>query len=71
MYENTLRHLARPGKHIMLSTALKSLRGRLIAPYQHDGVAWMLKRETVDQTRGGFLCDEMGLGKTIQVSARP
>jgi len=55
----------------MLSTALKSLRGRLIAPYQHDGVAWMLKRETVDQTRGGFLCDEMGLGKTIQVSARP
>jgi SNF2 family DNA or RNA helicase len=37
---------------------------RLIPPYQHEGVAWMKKREA---NRGGFLCDEMGLGKTVQM----
>jgi len=50
-------------------TALSSLKGRLIAPYQHDGVRWMLNREMAEATKGGFLCDEMGLGKTVQVIA--
>ena len=36
---------------------------------QHDGVRWMLNRETTGTIRGGFLCDEMGLGKTVQVIA--
>jgi SNF2 family DNA or RNA helicase len=43
-------------------------RSRLIAPYQHEGVQWMVRRET-EQNAGGFLCDEMGLGKTVQVLA--
>jgi SNF2 family DNA or RNA helicase len=48
--------------------ATKSLQGRLIAPYQRDGVRWMLKRETSTHgPKGGFLCDEMGLGKTVQI----
>ena len=46
-------------------------RGRLIGPYQTNGVRWMLSRE--DQNtgglRGGILADQMGLGKTIQVLA--
>lgn len=41
-------------------------RGRLIAPYQHEGCAWMLKREQETFHVGGFLCDEMGLGKTVE-----
>ena len=45
----------------------KSLNGRLIAPYQRDGVLWMLWRERQHNgPNGGFLCDEMGLGKTVQ-----
>ena len=43
-------------------------RSRLIAPYQHEGVQWMVRRET-EENAGGFLCDEMGLGKTVQVLA--
>jgi SNF2 family DNA or RNA helicase len=49
-------------KHEMLKT-------RLIAPYQHDGVRWMVARETDSMYPGGFLCDEMGLGKTVQLIA--
>jgi SNF2 family DNA or RNA helicase len=47
-----------------------SLNGRLFAPYQREGVLWMLTME--DQKsgpKGGFLCDEMGLGKTVQLVA--
>lgn len=46
-----------------------SLNGRLIAPYQHTGVKWLLERERSLLYPGGFLCDEMGLGKTIQLIA--
>lgn len=46
-----------------MEKACKLLQGKLIEPYQTDGVRWMLERE---QDSGGFLCDEMGLGKTIQ-----
>jgi len=54
----------------MFATAQRQLKGRLIAPHQHDGVEWMLKRETVeDGPRGGILADEMGLGKTVQTIA--
>ena len=48
-------------------TGTKNLSGRLIAPYQRDGVLWMLWRERQHSgPKGGFLCDEMGLGKTVQ-----
>lgn len=48
-------------------TGTRSLTGRLIAPYQRDGVLWMLWRERQHAgPKGGFLCDEMGLGKTVQ-----
>ena len=48
--------------------ATRALKGRLIAPYQRDGVCWMLFREQATRgPKGGFLCDEMGLGKTVQV----
>ena len=43
------------------------LKGRLINPYQRDGVFWLLSREFAQSRKGGFLCDEMGLGKTIQL----
>jgi len=46
-----------------------SLKTRLIAPYQHDGVKWLVKRENDTLHPGGFLCDEMGLGKTVQLLA--
>lgn len=47
--------------------ATSKLNGRLIAPYQREGVVWMLLRElSQSSVKGGFLCDEMGLGKTIQ-----
>ncbi|NBS68863.1 DEAD/DEAH box helicase [bacterium] len=53
-----------------LARAESLLRGRLIGPYQRDGVSWMLNRETSEERpRGGFLCDEMGLGKTVEVIA--
>jgi SNF2 family DNA or RNA helicase len=46
------------------------LRGRLIVPYQAQGVIWMLKREMVrPKYPGGILADEMGLGKTIETIA--
>lgn len=49
--------------------ATKTLKGRLIAPYQREGVTWMLWRELQRDSpiKGGFLCDEMGLGKTVQI----
>lgn len=46
-----------------------ALRARLIAPYQHVGVTWLVQRETASVNPGGFLCDEMGLGKTVQLIA--
>jgi SNF2 family DNA or RNA helicase len=52
-----------------LALAEKRLVGRLIGPYQREGVDWMLKREMHQGIKGGFLCDEMGLGKTIEVIA--
>jgi SNF2 family DNA or RNA helicase len=45
------------------------LKTRLIAPYQHDGVKWLVARELDAIHPGGFLCDEMGLGKTVQLIA--
>lgn len=48
---------------------MENFKGRLIAPYQRDGVKWMVQRENMHEFRGGFLCDEMGLGKTIQTIA--
>ena len=46
------------------------LNGRLIGPYQREGVEWMLGMENQrDGPKGGFLCDEMGLGKTVQLLA--
>jgi SNF2 family DNA or RNA helicase len=48
--------------------ATSKLQGRLIAPYQREGVMWMLLRELgKSSVKGGFLCDEMGLGKTVQI----
>ena len=45
------------------------LRTRLISPYQHEGLRWLVGRETTAPYPGGFLCDEMGLGKTVQLIA--
>jgi len=45
------------------------LKTRLISPYQHDGVKWLVTRELSSSLQGGFLCDEMGLGKTVQLIA--
>jgi len=45
------------------------LKTRLIAPYQHEGVRWLVEREQASDYPGGFLCDEMGLGKTVQLLA--
>ena len=47
----------------------KMLRTRLITPYQHTGVKWLVARELDRSYPGGFLCDEMGLGKTVQLIA--
>jgi len=47
---------------------IEGLNGRLFAPYQRDGVKWMLGMEAqTSGPKGGFLCDEMGLGKTVQL----
>ena len=49
---------------------MATFKGRLIVPYQHEGVEWLLNRELATKgPKGGFLCDEMGLGKTIQLIA--
>jgi hypothetical protein len=49
---------------------MTTFKGRLIVPYQREGVEWLLGRElTTKGPKGGFLCDEMGLGKTIQLIA--
>jgi SNF2 family DNA or RNA helicase len=45
------------------------LKTRLISPYQHEGVRWLVGRELDTVYPGGFLCDEMGLGKTVQLIA--
>ena len=45
------------------------LRTRLISPYQHEGLKWLVAREMDIARPGGFLCDEMGLGKTVQLIA--
>jgi len=45
------------------------LKTRLISPYQHIGVRWLVSREADPVFPGGFLCDEMGLGKTVQILA--
>ena len=42
---------------------------RLISPYQHEGLKWLVRRECDAVRSGGFLCDEMGLGKTVQLIA--
>jgi len=48
--------------------AKDTLHGRLFAPYQREGVLWMLTMESqTSGPKGGFLCDEMGLGKTVQI----
>jgi len=50
--------------------AKDNLNGRLFAPYQREGVLWMLTMEGQKSgPKGGFLCDEMGLGKSIQLIA--
>jgi len=50
--------------------AKNTLNGRLFAPYQREGVLWMLTMENqTSGPKGGFLCDEMGLGKTVQLLA--
>lgn len=50
----------------------RDLKTTLHAPYQHEGVEWMLKRELDEEMffdegviKGGILADEVGLGKTI------
>ena len=50
--------------------AKNTLNGRLFAPYQREGVLWMLTMENqTSGPKGGFLCDEMGLGKSVQLIA--
>jgi SNF2 family DNA or RNA helicase len=47
---------------------IDGLNGNLFAPYQIDGVKWMIGMEKQETgPKGGFLCDEMGLGKTVQL----
>ena len=50
--------------------AKDTLNGRLFAPYQREGVLWLLSMENqASGVRGGILADEMGLGKTVQLVA--
>ncbi|MBP02332.1 MAG: hypothetical protein CMM25_05950 [Rhodospirillaceae bacterium] len=44
-----------------------TFNGRLIAPYQQDGVREMKAMES--RGKGGILADEMGLGKTVELLA--
>ena len=56
-------------KNLRTKKMIKGTKIRLIGPYQHEGVKWMLAREKDSKISGGFLCDEMGLGKTVQTIA--
>jgi SNF2 family DNA or RNA helicase len=60
-----------PGQYLRadFGNQTKMLRTRLISPYQHDGLKWLVGREVAPVYPGGFLCDEMGLGKTVQLIA--
>jgi len=50
--------------------AKDKLNGRLFAPYQREGVLWLLTMENQNSgPKGGILADEMGLGKTVQLVA--
>jgi SNF2 family DNA or RNA helicase len=50
--------------------AKDTLNGRLFAPYQREGVLWMLTMEAQKSgPKGALLCDDPGLGKTIQLIA--
>jgi SNF2 family DNA or RNA helicase len=50
--------------------AKNNLNGRLFAPYQREGVLWMLSQEQqVSGPKGAMLMDDPGLGKTIQLIA--
>src|SRR6056300_1478003 len=50
--------------------AKDNLNGRLFAPYQREGVLFLLTMENqTSGPKGGFLCDDMGMGKTIQIVA--
>src|SRR5210317_949351 len=50
--------------------AKNTLNGRLFAPYQREGVLFLLTMESqTSGPKGGFLCDDMGMGKTIQLVA--
>jgi SNF2 family DNA or RNA helicase len=50
--------------------AKDNLNGRLFAPYQREGVLWLLSMENqTSGVRAGILADEMGLGKSIQLIA--
>jgi hypothetical protein len=54
----------------MTTESKYTLNGRLIGPYQKEGVQWMFGMEHQESgPKGGFLCDEMGLGKTVQLLA--
>jgi len=51
--------------------AKDNFNGRLLAPYQREGVLWLLSMENNEMgpVKGGFLCDEMGIGKSAQLIA--
>ncbi len=48
-----------------LDAALGEL-GKLLRPYQRDGIQWLYRHAADISYRGGILADEMGLGKTLQ-----
>jgi SNF2 family DNA or RNA helicase len=52
--------------------AVRALKTSLYAPYQVEGVKWMIEREMDDSqlfdenvSKGGVVADEVGLGKTL------
>jgi SNF2 family DNA or RNA helicase len=55
----------------LYNRAKDNFNGRLFAPYQREGVLWMLTMEnqTSGPVKGGILADEMGLGKSAQLIA--